>query len=1508
LRRLIPFFKDEDAGPLNVGQHKDAQEFVSSLLNLITDAIAALTNPTHPNEAKSAIYEQPSSTKQYFIPGLGWANVPPSEIFANAFAGEICHQVVSQECPHTSERPERFFTLTAVIKNKASLKESLQTMIEGEMLDGDNKYFCSECQKKVVAVRRDCISRLPPCLFIHLKRFEFNFTTMSNSDKLNDHFEFPPLIDLFPFTREGLMSSSEAVSGGEVHDSVTSRPTHLYRAAAIVVHVGRAEAGHYYVYVRGDNLPGPAAELRSLEATAARARSKLKLLLSESSATPEVLPPTLLARLDEICFNTCRSEFAAEAGQYAKTPAQSTASESEIWSGVEDWVEFNDQGVSLVHASQIPDLTFGGTQMVTTQDRWGQAITREEPKTHNAYLVLYEAVGVSQLVPESPTLFGEQPSDKVHAHSKEDAEPYPVVAFTGPGYELGGLMESVYYTAAQRATWLHATDPALRTLFFNLWASRGNDYHVDRHHGPYAERIPAVITQHSSNFLWCGLPSLSITKQIQMLSTSLRTSEAIFSAALQFAVRTVSHSAHPQTLVSWRALLKHILFPLAPSNLTNLLHGSSVTIYSEDTPSASSTMASSASSGLKAYGGLSSMHARLLFLLRECVSMSPLGRTSGHEKAASRVPDPQKESHAYAVMTAWEVGFAAREAFLSKLVEGIDISFAQPHLAYAASLLPFVIVDSDGQERSPLTPPSLTQLVHGQATLHRIACSGDISVGVEPVRHAGVGGFNSLPPLAQELWLRASQPLQALWLELALFAFRVHILHRDLREYVHHPKNNGLEQLEMPLSSILPQSAGQDLTRRSTELGYNCNDVPTPTRFLAGLVACIPSLRYVAASPPVGSKLVTTSLPTCSRNTSTALAQEPTSSVGLTFVSPSIDLAKSIAATCGIQTSHDLYTARLHPLSAYYPGGAAAVNSIFGFITQLAKTGTSELAYLISLGLSTSLVRFYCDTQPEIPGFNCEHGSGESEITRYPIATTTKEIAAVAIAEANADSRANSRIGPAHKPMHPPALPNLFTLLEYLVLATETRARPAPAGRLRTPTDDKWAPLAVDADLSSLSLNTQVQHMRQQDQLRRALHRFITGDLERFTPDTAIERATPTESQAFLAKYSQPNNMKSIVITAAHRLLPAYSAPLTIVPRFIPTAIVERVQKPLCESKEPIKVALMGVTAINPMSSEEIRNQIRELTVPVESDLSVVFGRSANNPLQFRATLKPSQALVALVAGSSRSTTSIETKVPNDEACTSGEKGNSSNDEGREEPTTSVPIGGPTIWDMINRLRPSFDPFVETHSNQEDRAEALLTATSSLLRNRPDSNYPSTQFLLEHALSDRVANAALYFPSLVKIFAHYLKFDLVLQLWVSHVATEKIVSALSVSRAESEDHAELHGSPEMWATFTCELLTELGDGTHPDIPVTVSKRVFERVQTLLTEYRRVQQREKRTPTQLDIVYPIQVATKFLLRMASANESAYRLLQTLKKHLTEWAVTVKEVAEAKAEWKRKHTYA
>nr|CCA21216.1 ubiquitinspecific protease putative [Albugo laibachii Nc14] len=150
------------------------------------------------------------------------------------FGGKLVHQITTEHGV-TSEREEPFFALSLEVTNQGKLEQSLELYVQEENLSGSNAYFCEQEQQKVNAIKRVRLQTLPNVLVFHLKRFTFDFNTMEKY-KSNDALEFPFEIDMKPFTSQ---DTNDAEGENGLH----------YRLRGIVIHVGTADAGHYYSYI-----------------------------------------------------------------------------------------------------------------------------------------------------------------------------------------------------------------------------------------------------------------------------------------------------------------------------------------------------------------------------------------------------------------------------------------------------------------------------------------------------------------------------------------------------------------------------------------------------------------------------------------------------------------------------------------------------------------------------------------------------------------------------------------------------------------------------------------------------------------------------------------------------------------------------------------------------------------------------------------------------------------------------------------------------------------------------------------------------------------------------------------------------------------------------------------------------------------------------------------------------------------------------------------------------------
>ena len=170
-----------------------------------------------------------------------WESQIPSETekkkFRQFYGGQIVQQIKSKDCPHISERLEPFSAIQCEISGKASLFESLNAYVEGEVMEGDNKYSCSSCGSYVNAVKRACLRDIPDNLIFHLKRFDYDLMT-GMRNKINDLFEFPSEVDMAPYNVDYLKDPQKPPQPDK------------FMLVGVLVHSGNAEAGHYYSYIR----------------------------------------------------------------------------------------------------------------------------------------------------------------------------------------------------------------------------------------------------------------------------------------------------------------------------------------------------------------------------------------------------------------------------------------------------------------------------------------------------------------------------------------------------------------------------------------------------------------------------------------------------------------------------------------------------------------------------------------------------------------------------------------------------------------------------------------------------------------------------------------------------------------------------------------------------------------------------------------------------------------------------------------------------------------------------------------------------------------------------------------------------------------------------------------------------------------------------------------------------------------------------------------------------------
>ncbi|KRX03838.1 hypothetical protein PPERSA_04633 [Pseudocohnilembus persalinus] len=214
-RYFCQAFKNFDGSPIDVLQQMDVDEFFNTLFDKLENNLKLYKNDF---------------------------------IIKETFGGVL------------SNEEEPSLAISVQVKNKSSLQEGLQAYVEGEMLQGENAYYCEKCDKKVNTLKRQSIKKLPNVLIIVLKRFEFDFEEMRKL-KVNDYCEFPQKLDMTQYTQAYLHEQDLKDSDNNQEQEETNQEKikknkfmdksyYQFNLSGIVIHQGNSESGHYYSLIK----------------------------------------------------------------------------------------------------------------------------------------------------------------------------------------------------------------------------------------------------------------------------------------------------------------------------------------------------------------------------------------------------------------------------------------------------------------------------------------------------------------------------------------------------------------------------------------------------------------------------------------------------------------------------------------------------------------------------------------------------------------------------------------------------------------------------------------------------------------------------------------------------------------------------------------------------------------------------------------------------------------------------------------------------------------------------------------------------------------------------------------------------------------------------------------------------------------------------------------------------------------------------------------------------------
>ncbi|KAM0787623.1 hypothetical protein ACM66B_003689 [Microbotryomycetes sp. NB124-2] len=161
----------------NTDEQFDAQEFFTMLLESLHDELNQSIDPSRPTQHSVQEQHDLETLPESIAARTEWQkylqrNDSP---IADLFTGQFRNRVRCQTCGTTSTTFDLFQTLSLPIAEESNgpveLAECFNALLEAELLEGENAWSCPRCQRLQAAAQWMSISRLPPVLVIHFRRF-----------------------------------------------------------------------------------------------------------------------------------------------------------------------------------------------------------------------------------------------------------------------------------------------------------------------------------------------------------------------------------------------------------------------------------------------------------------------------------------------------------------------------------------------------------------------------------------------------------------------------------------------------------------------------------------------------------------------------------------------------------------------------------------------------------------------------------------------------------------------------------------------------------------------------------------------------------------------------------------------------------------------------------------------------------------------------------------------------------------------------------------------------------------------------------------------------------------------------------------------------------------------------------------------------------------------------------------------------------------------------------------
>jgi len=227
-------------------EQQDVQEFLAFCLDGLHEDLNLVAAPPRPDSEETEAEDAHLAVErgEEFAAALSWMRYLErgKSFLVDLFQGQLRSSVTCAECGCCKRRFEPFLYLSVpVTRSMTQVSDAIGKFQEEELLTEDERWLCPQCDRKVNAVKKIDIWKLPPVLVMHLKRFEFDARTFQFR-KVRSLLSTPLTVDFSPYV------------------SSPQREHATYDMVAVANHHGAFGSGHYTAYCRVTALVGGRAD------------------------------------------------------------------------------------------------------------------------------------------------------------------------------------------------------------------------------------------------------------------------------------------------------------------------------------------------------------------------------------------------------------------------------------------------------------------------------------------------------------------------------------------------------------------------------------------------------------------------------------------------------------------------------------------------------------------------------------------------------------------------------------------------------------------------------------------------------------------------------------------------------------------------------------------------------------------------------------------------------------------------------------------------------------------------------------------------------------------------------------------------------------------------------------------------------------------------------------------------------------------------------------------------